>query len=89
MATRNGDGTFTPSGWIPLVVPGSSFTTGNTVIDNFGIGIYITSTSAGTAAYVATVPEPGATLLAAVGLVALGFVGLGRHAPAAAKRPAS
>ncbi|MFM7244904.1 MAG: hypothetical protein ACKO40_12145 [Planctomycetaceae bacterium] len=88
VATRTGDGSFSRGDWVPLSVPGSASTTGNTVIDNFAIGVYTTSTSAGTSAYVATVPEPAAAGLAVVGLVVFAAIRARRHASEAANRPA-
>lgn len=73
VANRNPDGSFSRGDWIPIAVPGSATTTGNTVIDDFALGIYTTSTSAGTAAYVAAVPEPGSWLLATIGVAGLGI----------------
>jgi hypothetical protein len=86
VATRNLDGSFSRGDWVPIAVPGASTTTGNTVIDDFALGIYTTSTSAGTAAYVAAVPEPGSWLLAAIGAAGLGIamrMGRTRNASAA------
>lgn len=56
---RKLDGTFGPATWAgPLSYPGSTFTTGNTVIGDQAIGIYSTSTSSLIYAYVATVTLP-------------------------------
>lgn len=71
--TRNGDGSFSRGDWIALDVPGSTMTTGNTVIDNLALGIYMTGSTAGVATYVATVPEPAA-VAAFLGLAAVGGV---------------
>jgi hypothetical protein len=87
VATRTGDGSFSRGDWVPLSVPGSTSTTGNTVIDNFALGVYTTATSAGTAAYVATVPEPGVAGLAVVGVVVVAAIRARRQASAAANRP--
>lgn len=70
--TRNGDGSFGRGDWVSLSVPGSTFMTGNTVIDNKALGIYKTSSSTTVGTYVATVPEPGTIVLAAIGAVVLG-----------------
>lgn len=72
VVTRNSDGSFSHGGWVAIAVPDASMTTGNTVIDDIALGIYTSSTSTGVAAYVATVPEPGSWLLAAIGAAGLG-----------------
>lgn len=72
VVTRNSDGSFSHGGWVAIAVPAASMTTGNTVIDDIALGIYTSSTSTGVAAYVATVPEPGSWLLAAIGAAGLG-----------------
>lgn len=66
------DGSFSDAVWTNLLVPGSSLTTGNTVIDNIGIGVYDTTDPTGIATYTAVVPEPGS-----FGLLALGVAGGG------------
>lgn len=67
--TRTGSGSFTRGEWVPIQVPGSSMTTGNTVIDGMALGIYMTGTTGSTVfGYVATVPEPGSLALAAAGV---------------------
>jgi len=69
---RNPDNSFGPANWTgPLSYPGSTMTTGNTVIGDQAIGIY-TMTSGTTStlnAYVATVPEPSTACMALAGLV--------------------
>lgn len=63
-------GGFGPIEWTgPLSYPGSSATTGNTVIGDQAIGIYQLPLDSTVYAYVATVPEPAAImpLLAALG----------------------
>ena len=63
-------GGFGPIEWTgPLSYPGSSATTGNTVIGDQAIGIYQLPSDSTVYAYVATVPEPAAImpLLAALG----------------------
>ncbi|MFM7206683.1 MAG: hypothetical protein ACKO4T_08450 [Planctomycetaceae bacterium] len=64
--TRNGDGSFSRGGWIRLDVPGSTMTTGNTVIDNLARGVYMSGSTSGVATYVATVPEPATAVSLAV-----------------------
>lgn len=71
--TRNGDGSFSRGDWIGLNVPGSTMTTGNTVIDNLALGVYMSGSTSGVATYVATVPEPVAAV-SMVGLAAVGTV---------------
>jgi hypothetical protein len=83
VATRNPDGSFGRGDWTAIEVPGASMTTGNTVIDDFALGIYTTATSSGVAAYVATVPEPSGWMLASAGLGAVAAtLLLGRRRPA-------
>lgn len=67
VATWNPDGSLSHGGWVAIAVPDASMTTGNTVVDDIALGIYTTSTSAGVAAYVATVPEPGSSFMATIG----------------------
>lgn len=69
--TRNDDGSFSRGDWIGLDVPGSTMTTGNTVIDNVAIGISMSDSTWAMASCVATVPEPAAAL-PLVGLAILG-----------------
>lgn len=69
--TRNSDGSFSRGDWIGLDVPGSTMTTGNTVIDNLALGVYMSGSTSGVASYVATVPEPAAAW-PLVGLAILG-----------------
>ncbi len=64
---RNEDGSFSDAVWTNLLVPGSSLTTGNTVIDNIGIGVYDTTDPTGIATYTAVVPEPGSWGLLGLG----------------------
>jgi hypothetical protein len=66
---RNLDGSFAPASWTgPLTFPGSTMTTGNTVIGQEAIGIYTLPSDSTVYAYVASVPEPSAWLTAAGGL---------------------
>lgn len=66
---RNLDGSFAPASWTgPLSYPGSTMTTGNTVIGQEAIGIYTLPSDSTVYAYVASVPEPSAWLTAAGGL---------------------
>ena len=51
---RKPDGNFGEPVWTPISYPGSKATTGNTIVDNQVLGIFITS--AGTQSYTATVP---------------------------------
>lgn len=51
--TRKPDGGFGEPVWTPIAYPGGKATTGNTVVDNQALGIFITST--GTQSYIATV----------------------------------
>jgi hypothetical protein len=66
--TRFGNGTFGPANWTgPLSYPGSTMTTGNTVVGNQAIGIYMLPSDPAIYAYVTAVPEPATTWIAAVG----------------------
>ncbi|MEX0687122.1 MAG: hypothetical protein WD072_00460 [Pirellulales bacterium] len=67
---RNLNGSFGSIEWTsPLSYPGASTTTGNTVIGNQAIGIYLLPSDSTVYAYVATVPEPATIMppLAALG----------------------
>ncbi len=67
--TRLGNGTFGPANWTgPLSYPGSTMTTGNTVVGNQAIGIYMLESDPAIYAYVTAVPEPSMTGLAAIGV---------------------
>ena len=76
---RNPDNSFGTATWTgSLSYPGSTLTTGNTVIGDQAIGIYTLPSSSDVSAYVATVPEPSALGLIAAGM---GFAGLMRMGP--------
>jgi len=76
------DGVFNPDAvWTGLDVNGSDLTTGNTVYENVGIGVYATSGSSAVNTYTATVPEPSTYALVALGLTAV-VLGLRRRATA-------
>lgn len=80
---RNLDGSFAPASWTgPLSFPGSTMTTGNTVIGQEAIGIYTLPSDSTVYAYVASVPEPSAWLTAAGGL-GWGALRLARRRPRA------
>jgi hypothetical protein len=49
--TRNADGSFTAGPWVNIAYPGSSVTTGNTIVGNKVLGIYLS----GPHSYIATV----------------------------------
>jgi len=87
--TRTGSGSFTRGDWVPIAVPGSTMTTGNTVLDGKAMGIYMTSTSANVFGYVATVPEPGGLTLAAAGVAAAAALAVRRRARLRNRRAAS
>jgi len=55
---RNSDGSFGTPIWTPLVYPGSSTTTGDTVYSNIGMGVYITPGVTGEHSYTAVVGNP-------------------------------
>jgi hypothetical protein len=64
---RNPDTSFGTASWRgPLSYPGSTMTTGNTIIGDQAIGIYTLSSGTSVYAYVATVPEPSVSVIAAV-----------------------
>lgn len=76
------DGVFNPDAvWTAIDVPGSDLTTGNTVYENVGIGVYADSGSTAVNTYTATVPEPSTYALVALGVAAVLF-GLRRRATA-------
>ncbi len=76
------DGQFNPDAvWTAIDFPNSDLTTGNTVYENVGIGVYATSGSANVNTYTATVPEPSTYALVALGLAAMIF-GLKRRVTA-------
>ena len=76
------DGVFNPNAaWTAIDVAGSDLTTGNTVYENVGIGVYADSGSANVNTYTAVVPEPSTYALVALGLGAL-LLGLKRRATA-------
>lgn len=63
-------GVFNPNAiWTPIDVAGSALTTGNTVYQDVGIGVY--TTSGGIQTYTAAVPEPATTALVVLGLASL------------------
>jgi hypothetical protein len=72
--TSNGFGTPT---W-EAIRSGSPFATGDTVIDQSVMGLYEPSSGV-TASFVATVPEPSACALLAIGMAALGLARQGRR----------
>lgn len=55
---READGSFSTADWVPVAVPGSSVTTGNTVIDNHVLGIYAPGAAVPISSYIATVLPP-------------------------------
>lgn len=69
----NIDGSFGVATWTDIAFPDPAVisTSGNTVIDDSVLGIFVTPE--GTRSYIATVPEPGSGLL---GLLAVGLVGV-------------
>jgi hypothetical protein len=72
--TRNPNNSFGPANWTgPLSYPGSTMTTGNTVIGNQAIGVYTLPSDSTVYAYVATVPEPSTWLVGAAGLGCAGW----------------
>ena len=72
-----GDGSFSDASW--TLISNSPVTTGNTVISNSVLGIYV---DGGTHSFVATVPEPGTTsfLVIGIGIVLVTF-GVRRKSP--------
>jgi hypothetical protein len=71
---RNPDTSFGTASWRgPLSYPSSTMTTGNTIIGDQAIGIYTLPSGTSVYAYVATVPEPSVSVIAAavLGLAAL------------------
>jgi len=77
----NLDGSFGEAQWTDIAFPGALGTSGNTIVENSVLGIYVTD--GGTFSYIATVPEPTAMSLA---LLAVGFVLLGGRSSAAKAR---
>lgn len=76
---RNPNGTFGSIEWTgPLAYPGAASTTGNTVIGDQAIGIYMLSGTSAVNAYVATVPEPG-TMVSLVAALACGWCAVRRR----------
>jgi hypothetical protein len=61
----NLDGSFSDAVWTDINYPLALATSGNTVIDNTVLGIFV---NGGTQSYLATVPEPSAMALMALGL---------------------
>jgi hypothetical protein len=73
--TRNPNNSFGPANWTgPLSYPGSTMTTGNTVIGNQAIGVYTLPSDSTVYAYVATVPEPSTYAMALAGLACGGYL---------------
>jgi hypothetical protein len=72
---RNPDGSFSEAEWLSISYPGEGNgpTSGNTVYENYVLGIYVPDGGV-TQGYVATVPEPST-----YALLALSAVGLGGH----------
>ncbi len=50
-----GDGTYSDASWTDISYPNASLTSGNTVVSNSVLGIFV---NGGTQSYIATVPEP-------------------------------
>jgi hypothetical protein len=79
------NGSFGSASWRgPLSYPGSTMTTGNTVVDSMAIGIYTLPSDSTIYAYVATVPEPATATLLLGGVVVIAGVSRKRHRVAAA-----
>jgi len=71
-------GTFSSTAdWTILDYPDSTLTTGNTVYENVGMGVYQTGTTSGNFAYTAIVPEPTTHTLIGAGLLSMLLIFLG------------
>jgi hypothetical protein len=71
---RNPDGSFSEAEWLSISYPGEGNgpTSGNTVYENYVLGIYVPDGGV-TQGYVATVPEPSTCAMALAGLACGGY----------------
>jgi hypothetical protein len=72
---RNPDGSFSEAEWLSISYPGEGNgpTSGNTVYENYVLGIYVPDGGV-TQGYVATVPEPSTCMMALAGLACGGYL---------------
>lgn len=64
------EGNYGPAVWKEISYPGADTTSGNTIVENNVLGVYVDGS--GVKSFVAAVPEPGTTVLAFLGLGLLG-----------------